>query len=136
MTNGFVYVTRHQSKLIKLNPCKLHLNSPLYSKWFKHYHHVAVWHNCYYINDAFLSSLSPEDNIRNNFYNVSLDALKEMIREYENFLCKRDWEDYRVIKWKDARKMAYRNLRQLIKVMIYMIIFPNEGRLIYFYQKK
>ena len=136
MVNGFVYVTRHQSKLIKLNPCKLRLHSPLYPKWFKHYHNVAIWCNCYHIHDTFLSSLSAEDNIRDKFYNVSLDTLKEMITEYENFLCESEWEDYRMIEWKDAKKMAYRNLRQMIKVMFYMTVFPNEGRLCYFYQMK
>lgn len=135
MTNGFVYVARHPHKWIKGNPCLFYFKTPIYPTYFKHFYSIAKWKDCFILNRTILSIIPADEHIRDNFYNITIDNLRDIILEYSNFLSKWEWDDERSCNWKEHKAVIKHNYRQLIKMYLFMKIYNNEGRLFYFYQK-
>lgn len=134
MTCGFVFVARNTYKSIKAPKCKINLKYPLYPEYFKHYYSIAKWRDCYYLHRTILSMLPEKAHLRNKFYNITISDLKDIIIEYQNFLCKTEWEDNLSCDWYTNKKILKDNLKQLKQIYGFMRIYNNEGRLFYFSQ--
>lgn len=131
MTSGFVYVARHRHKRLKGWHCTP--RKPIYPKFFTEYYTIARWNNCPILTNTIKILMPEAKNIKGNYYEVSFEEFGEVMKEYANFLEKSEWEDAGTCPWGENKQLLKEYLWRMLRIYAFMSIYPNEGRMVFYF---